>query len=109
MAVLVVLLFHLRVPGFSGGYVGVDVFFVISGFLITGLIQADLTKGTFSLHTFYLRRLRRLAPALIVVSLVVTIVAVLVLYPEDMHSFASSLALQEGGASSSPRGSTRPP
>jgi peptidoglycan/LPS O-acetylase OafA/YrhL len=94
VAVLSVLLFHLHVHGFGGGYVGVDVFFVISGYLITGLIQAELGRGTFSLRAFYLRRVRRLAPALLVVSVPVTATAFLVLYPEDMRSFASSIALQ---------------
>jgi len=94
VAVLAVLLFHLGVPGFPGGYIGVDIFFVISGYLITGLIQAEIRAGTFALSRFYLRRVRRLAPALIVVSVPVAVAAFLVLYPEDMRSYASSLALQ---------------
>ena len=64
VAVLVVLLFHVGVRGFGGGFVGVDVFFVISGFLITGNIKADIDRGTFSFARFYLRRARRLFPAL---------------------------------------------
>lgn len=60
LAVLAVLLFHLHVTGFSGGYVGVDIFFVISGYLITGLINAEMHNGTFSLKGFYLRRIRRI-------------------------------------------------
>ena len=55
VAVFSVLFFHLHVTGFSGGYVGVDVFFVISGYLITGLINAEMQRGTFSLKAFYLR------------------------------------------------------
>jgi peptidoglycan/LPS O-acetylase OafA/YrhL len=64
VAVILVLLFHAGVPAFSGGYIGVDVFFVISGFLITGLIVREMERtGTISLKRFYLRRVRRLLPA----------------------------------------------
>lgn len=71
VAVLPVLLFHARIPGFRGGYIGVDVFFVISGFLITTLILQDLQAGRFSLRDFYIRRARRILPALFVMLLVV--------------------------------------
>src|SRR5215475_1777383 len=64
VAVLSVLLYHLGVPGFGGGFVGVDIFFVISGFLITGLIKRDVERRTFSFQRFYLRRARRIVPAL---------------------------------------------
>lgn len=63
VAVMTVVLFHARL-GFPGGYTGVDVFFVISGFLITGIVQRDLDQGSFSLRAFWLRRIRRLFPAL---------------------------------------------
>jgi peptidoglycan/LPS O-acetylase OafA/YrhL len=69
-----VLLFHCGVPGFSGGFVGVDVFFVISGFLITGQLAADIAAGRMSIARFYDRRIRRIAPALFV-TLVVTAAA----------------------------------
>ena len=62
VAVLAVMLFHLDI-GLSGGFIGVDVFFVISGFLITSIIIADLKTGSFSLKTFWMKRLRRLVPA----------------------------------------------
>lgn len=94
VAVLSVLLFHLHVIGFSGGYVGVDIFFVISGYLITGLVNAEMQQGTFSLKAFYLRRVRRLAPALLVMSVPVSIVAYILLKPEDLRSFGLSLAFQ---------------
>ena len=64
LAILPVLLYHARVPGLSGGFVGVDVFFVISGFLITGIIAREIDGGTFSLVRFYERRARRILPAL---------------------------------------------
>ena len=66
LAVLVVILFHLQVPGFGGGYVGVDVFLVISGYLITRNIRQQLARGEFRLRSFYANRIRRLFPALLV-------------------------------------------
>lgn len=65
LAVLSVLFFHLKVPGFQGGFVGVDVFFVISGYLITRNILRMAEAGRFSFGAFYLRRMRRIYPALI--------------------------------------------
>ena len=69
VAVILVLLFRARVPFFSGGYVGVDVFFVISGYLITGLIHQEHVAGHFTLLGFYERRMRRIVPALFLVVL----------------------------------------
>src|SRR6202012_36973 len=63
VAVLSVIFHHYFVPGFRGGFVGVDVFFVISGFLIAGHIDGDLREGRFSLLAFYERRIRRIFPA----------------------------------------------
>ena len=68
IAVLAVLLFHTNTPGFSGGFVGVDIFFVISGFLITSIILKDIEKEQFSIARFYERRIRRIFPALFPVS-----------------------------------------
>ncbi len=65
IAVLAVVLFHAGVPGFSGGFVGVDVFFVISGFVICRIIRREIEQETFSLRKFYERRARRILPALI--------------------------------------------
>ncbi len=65
-AVFAVVLYHFGVPGFAGGFVGVDVFFVISGFLMTGIIISGLERGNFSLWGFYLARARRIIPALLV-------------------------------------------
>ena len=67
LAVVPVVLYHAGVPGFSGGFVGVDIFFVISGYLITQLLVADFEADRFSIATFYERRVRRIFPALTVV------------------------------------------
>ena len=82
MAVLLVLLFHAGVPGIAGGYIGVDVFFVLSGFLITGLLVRELERtGTVSLTGFYARRARRLLPAAAVCLFVTVAVSAVVLPP----------------------------
>jgi peptidoglycan/LPS O-acetylase OafA/YrhL len=67
IAVMLVLNFHAFPDAMPGGFIGVDVFFVISGFLITGIITRELELGRFSLIGFYNRRIRRIFPALIVV------------------------------------------
>ena len=78
VAVLAVVLFHAEVPGVGGGFVGVDVFFVISGFLITGLLWREAnTTGTVRLRSFYGARARRLLPASAVVGVVTMIAAAL--------------------------------
>ena len=69
LAVIPVILFHAGFKAFSGGYVGVDVFFVISGYLITTIIVTEKQAGTFSFINFYQRRARRILPALFFVML----------------------------------------
>ena len=91
VAVLAVVLFHAKVPGFAGGFVGVDVFFVISGYLITGLIADDCRQGRFTFATFYFRRIRRIVPALLCVYVACTLAAALLMLPSDMAEFARSL------------------
>ena len=82
VAVGLVLLYHAAVPGFGGGFIGVDVFFVVSGFLITGLLIRELREtGTISLAGFYARRLRRLLPAVALVIVVTVVASVAVLPP----------------------------
>ena len=76
VAVLAVLLFHFQVPGFQGGFVGVDIFFVISGFLISSHILSSAEKGEFSYLGFFARRAQRLVPALLFVVLLVWIASV---------------------------------
>jgi peptidoglycan/LPS O-acetylase OafA/YrhL len=91
VAVLAVVLFHAKVPGFSGGFVGVDVFFVISGYLITGLIFSDIVAGRFSFLGFYYRRIKRIVPALVVVYLASAVLATVLMLPGDIRTFASTL------------------
>ncbi|WP_426152743.1 acyltransferase family protein [Pseudomonas sp. DC3000-4b1] len=91
LAVLPVILYHAGVPLLSGGFVGVDVFFVISGYLITGILLAELSRGEFSLLRFYERRARRILPALSVMMLACLPMAWLWLDPLDMKGFAKSL------------------
>ena len=83
LAVLPVVLFHAHFTGFTGGYVGVDVFFVISGFLITSILIKDMDLGRYSVWDFYERRIRRIAPALLVVIGFVLAVAPFSLLPSE--------------------------
>jgi peptidoglycan/LPS O-acetylase OafA/YrhL len=91
LAVLLVILFHTGVGTFSGGFIGVDIFFVISGYLITGIIVRDLSRGSFSLGKFYERRVRRILPALLAVLLVSSIACYFLFLPQDLVRFAHSL------------------
>ncbi|MBK9947776.1 MAG: acyltransferase family protein [Nitrospira sp.] len=90
IAVIPVILFHAGVQLFSGGFIGVDVFFVISGYLITTIILAELETGQFSLLKFYERRARRILPALYLVMAVCLPFACLWLMPSDAIEFANS-------------------
>ena len=92
VSVLLVLAYHAGIKPFSGGFIGVDVFFVISGFLITGLILRERQAATFTYSAFYLRRFRRLLPAFMVVTLATTIAAWALMVPEDLRYYAASLA-----------------
>ena len=91
VAVLAVVFFHAGLPGTSGGFVGVDIFFVISGYLISSIIATELRDHTFSLVKFYERRCRRILPALFVMFAVVFVLASAVLLPPDMVAFCRSL------------------
>ena len=84
-AVVAVILYHFGIPGFGGGFVGVDVFFVISGFLMTGIVVGGLERGAskFSLIGFYMARARRILPALIVLCAVLLILGWCMLAPPD--------------------------
>lgn len=83
IAVLAVLLFHFGVPGLSGGFVGVDVFFVISGYLMTGIIIKRIDRGTFSILGFYLDRAQRIIPALAVLIAAVLALGWFILLPDE--------------------------
>ncbi len=91
IAVLAILLFHLGVPGAHGGFLGVDIFFVISGYLITGQIIRLSSRQEFSLPNFYLRRARRLLPALFVTLLATLITGFFFLAPHDLILLAQSV------------------
>jgi len=91
VAVLPVLLYHFGLPGVSGGFVGVDVFFVLSGFFITSILVKDLEADRFSILRFYVRRARRILPALFVLLAAVTIAGWFTLLPQDYADYAASL------------------
>jgi len=92
IAVLSVIFYHANFKSFSGGFVGVDIFFVISGYLITTLIILEKQDGRFTLINFYERRFRRILPALFFVMLVCLPLAWLWLLPKDMKDFSQSVA-----------------
>lgn len=91
VAVVPVVLFHLNIDAFSGGFVGVDVFFVISGYLITSLIVNDIERGQFSILNFYERRARRILPALFAVVLFSSVVASFLFAPGHFTEFGDSV------------------
>jgi len=91
LAVLPVILFHAGCTTFSGGFVGVDIFFVISGYLITTIIVDEMEQGSFSLLNFYERRARRILPALFFVMLCTLPFAWFWMLPQDLKSFSQSL------------------
>lgn len=90
IAVLFVLMFHAGLGIFPSGFIGVDIFFVISGFLITSIINNSLNKNTFSLSDFYVRRLWRLQPALISVVIFTLILSVIFYLPNDFIDYIKS-------------------
>lgn len=91
IAVLSVILFHMDKNILPHGYLGVDVFFVISGFLITSLIKFNLEDKSFNFKDFYKKRIKRILPAMWVVTLVTTVIGSLILLPSDYSFFAKSL------------------
>ncbi|HZP76291.1 MAG TPA: acyltransferase family protein [Pseudolabrys sp.] len=92
VAIVPVVLYHAGLAPFSGGFVGVDVFFVISGFLITSFILAQIKRGTFSFRNFYLRRIRRIFPALFVMMAGSAIVGWCVMTPNDFRLLGESIS-----------------
>jgi peptidoglycan/LPS O-acetylase OafA/YrhL len=91
LAVIPVILFHAGFQFFSGGFVGVDVFFVISGYLVTSIILSEMQAGNFSLTSFYERRARRILPVLFFVLFVCIPLAWVLFLPSDLYKFSKSL------------------
>lgn len=91
LAVMPVLFFHAHLFGFEGGFLGVDVFFVISGFLITSIIINDIEQNKFSIWSFWNKRLRRIFPALLFILIITTIVSFFVMLPYDLKNYGQSL------------------
>lgn len=87
-AVIAVVLYHFGVLGFSGGFVGVDIFFVISGYLMTGIIVSGLEAGKFSILDFYFARIKRIIPALLLLCIVLLMVGWFLLAPDDYETLA---------------------
>ena len=92
VAVLSVVFYHANFPGFTGGFTGVDIFFVISGYLITGILWRELQDGRFSVADFYARRAKRIFPALFAMLAVCSIAAAILLIPWDLMDFGKSLS-----------------
>ena len=91
IAVLSVIAFHFAPGTISSGYLGVDIFFVLSGFLITRIVHGEILAGQFTLCGFYERRIRRIVPALLVVLVCSAIVAATILLPADLVKFGKAL------------------
>lgn len=84
-SVLVVLLFHFKVPFFSGGFLGVDIFFVISGFLMTKIILSGIKNNTFNFFEFYIKRYKRIVPALLFLLSFIILASVVLMLPQDIR------------------------
>jgi len=95
-AVLAVVLFHFDVPGFKGGFLGVDVFFVISGYLMTDIIFRRIDKGKFSVWGFYADRARRIIPALACLCFVLLVFGWIVLLPSEFRAFGKAASSSLG-------------
>jgi len=90
IAIIPVVLFHIGCPWFQGGYLGVDVFFVISGFLITSLIIKDHDRGQFEFMRFWLRRIRRIFPALVVMLVLTSLAGKFLFAGSDLYSLGTT-------------------
>jgi len=91
IAVTAVILFHSQLVAIPGGFVGVDIFFVLSGYLISALLMQDMAAGTYSLRGFYQRRVRRIAPALVAVLAVTSILAWAMMIPSQLKAYSTTL------------------
>ena len=90
VAVLPVVMFHAKLPIFTGGFCGVDVFFVISGFLIGSIVVGEINEGGFSIIRFWERRARRILPALFAMIAVVSVFAYIYFYPSELLAYGNS-------------------
>ncbi|SDM12647.1 acyltransferase family protein [Maricaulis salignorans] len=90
LAVMAVVLFHIDKTWVPGGFIGVDIFFVISGFLITGNITSDIGQGRFSIAEFYQRRIKRIIPALVALILVTLVAGQIIMLPADFKDLSLS-------------------
>src|ERR1700722_3229392 len=99
VAVLSVVAFHIGWSRFGGGFVGVDVFFVISGYLISSIIFAEIKDSRFTIGGFYERRIRRIFPALIAMLAVASVVAYIYLLPGELVDYAKSMLAAAESAS----------
>lgn len=90
LAVLAVVIFHFNKQWLPGGFVGVDIFFVISGYLITGIVARQLAKGEFRFSDFYLRRIRRIFPAAAFMIFVTLLAGVTLMLPSDVNDLSGS-------------------
>jgi peptidoglycan/LPS O-acetylase OafA/YrhL len=99
IAVLSVVLFHIKPGLLPGGFIGVDIFFVVSGFLITSLLHGEMQGGRFAFRNFYSRRMRRLLPALYTVIAVTSLIGAFFLAPADLLLYAKSVLAAVTGMS----------
>ena len=90
-SVIPVIIFHSGTNLMPNGFLGVDIFFVISGFLITSLIKNEIENDKFSITKFYNRRARRILPALFLISLICIPISFLFMYPQQLLDFSQSL------------------
>jgi peptidoglycan/LPS O-acetylase OafA/YrhL len=99
VAVLSVLAFHIRLRGLQGGFVGVDVFFVISGYLISSIVFSEIAESRYSVIGFYERRIRRIFPALFAMLAVFSVFAVIYLLPAELVAYSKSMLAATASAS----------
>lgn len=99
VAVLSVLAFHIRLRGVQGGFVGVDVFFVISGYLISSIVFSEIAESRYSVIGFYERRIRRIFPALFAMVAVLSVLAVIYLLPAELVAYGKSMLAATASAS----------
>lgn len=93
IAVIIVCLYHFNIPFFSGGFIGVDIFFVISGFLMTGIIYKGIESGNFSFKDFYSRRAERIIPALLFIGIFICLISSLLFYQAEIKQNGKNVFL----------------